>query len=187
MPHVHDYAARLAGLCNRTAGPASAAPPIAARVPRAGGSPRVVIVGLWQLLSSPGVIDERTIASPAQIARPRRRADPGRHPRRRHPGLAAAGRRSASLIGAVDRLVAWRSSPGSAGIGENAVDPPMQMLRTLPHFGLIPLFILWFGIGETPKIALIALGVAFPLYLNTFAGIRSVDRKITEAAARDAA
>ena len=61
----------------------------------------------------------------------------------------------------------------------------MQMLRTLPHFGLIPLFIIWFGIGETPKIALIALGVAFPLYLNTFAGIRGIDRKIIEAAAVD--
>jgi sulfonate transport system permease protein len=58
----------------------------------------------------------------------------------------------------------------------------MQMLRTLPHFGLIPLFIVWMGIGEMPKIALIAMGVAFPLYLNTFAGIRSVDRKFLEAA-----
>src|SRR6185503_10007156 len=65
---------------------------------------------------------------------------------------------------------------------EDAVDPPMQMLRTLPHFGLIPLFIIWMGIGETPKIALIALGVAFPLYLNTLAGIRGIDRKTTEAA-----
>ena len=43
----------------------------------------------------------------------------------------------------------------------------MQMLRTLPHFGLIPLFIIWMGIGEAPKLALIAMGVAFPLYLNT--------------------
>ena len=71
---------------------------------------------------------------------------------------------------------------GLTRIGEDAVDPPMQMLRTLPHFGLIPLFIIWMGIGETPKIALIAMGVAFPLYLNTFAGIRSMDRKFLEAA-----
>ena len=46
------------------------------------------------------------------------------------------------------------------------IDPPMQMLRTLPFLGLIPLFIIWFGIGEAPKIALVALGTAFPLYLN---------------------
>ena len=71
---------------------------------------------------------------------------------------------------------------GLSRIGEDAVDPPMQMLRTLPHFGLIPLLIVWLGIGEMPKIALIALGVTFPLYLNTFAGIRSIDRKFLEAA-----
>ena len=71
---------------------------------------------------------------------------------------------------------------GLSRIGEDAIDPPMQMLRTLPFLGLIPLFIIWMGIGETPKIALIALGVAFPLYLNTLAGIRGIDRRTTEAA-----
>ena len=71
---------------------------------------------------------------------------------------------------------------GLSRIGEDAIDPPMQMLRTLPHFGLIPLFIIWMGIGEAPKLALIAMGVAFPLYLNTLAGIRGVDRKAVEAA-----
>ena len=45
---------------------------------------------------------------------------------------------------------------------ETTVDPPMQMLRALPHLGLIPLFILWFGIGELPKVLLVALGVSFP-------------------------
>jgi sulfonate transport system permease protein len=82
-----------------------------------------------------------------------------------------------ALIGLVLAVVA-----GLNRIGEDAVDPPMQMLRTLPHFGLIPLFIVWMGIGEAPKVALIALGVAFPLYLNTYAGIRSIDRKFLEAA-----
>jgi sulfonate transport system permease protein len=56
----------------------------------------------------------------------------------------------------------------------------MQMLRTLPLFGLIPVFIVWFGIGEEPKVLLIALGSSIPLYLNTFAGIRSVDAKLAE-------
>jgi sulfonate transport system permease protein len=57
----------------------------------------------------------------------------------------------------------------------------MQMLRTLPLFGLIPVFIVWFGIGELPKILLIAIGAAIPLYLNTFSGIRNVDAKLAEA------
>jgi sulfonate transport system permease protein len=69
---------------------------------------------------------------------------------------------------------------GLSRFGENAVDPLLQMLRTLPLFGLIPVFIVWFGIGELPKLTLIALGAAIPLYLNTFAGIRGVDAKLAE-------
>ena len=63
---------------------------------------------------------------------------------------------------------------------EATVDPPMQMVRALPHLGLIPLFILWFGIGELPKVLLVALGVSFPLYLNTFSAIKQVDPKLLE-------
>ena len=69
---------------------------------------------------------------------------------------------------------------GLSRFGENAVDPLLQIVRMLPLFGLIPVFIVWFGIGELPKIILIALGAAIPLYLNTFAGIRSVDAKLAE-------
>ncbi|WP_211745690.1 ABC transporter permease [Paenibacillus sp. Marseille-Q4541] len=60
---------------------------------------------------------------------------------------------------------------------ERLVDPSLQMLRTLPHLAIAPLFILWFGFGETSKILLIAKGSFFPLYVNTFLGIRSVDNK----------
>jgi sulfonate transport system permease protein len=56
------------------------------------------------------------------------------------------------------------------------------MLRTLPHLALVPLFILWFGIGEMPKLVLVALGSMFPVYLNLFGAIRGVDRKLIEAA-----
>jgi sulfonate transport system permease protein len=56
------------------------------------------------------------------------------------------------------------------------------MVRTMPHLALVPLFILWFGIGETPKIALVALGSLFPIYLNLVAGIRGVDPKLIESA-----
>jgi sulfonate transport system permease protein len=69
---------------------------------------------------------------------------------------------------------------GLSSVGEHAVDPLMQMLRTVPLFGLIPVFIVWFGIGNLPKILLIALAAAFPLYLNTFSGIRNVDAKLAE-------
>ena len=74
------------------------------------------------------------------------------------------------------------SAAGLSRLGEDLVDAPMQMLRTLPFLALVPLFILWFGIGEVPKVALVALGATFPVYLNLFAGIRGVDPKLIEAA-----
>jgi sulfonate transport system permease protein len=140
----------------------------------------LVLLGLWQVLSSTGVIDERTIASPVQIAT-------------RAIELIQDGTLGDATLTSVQRVGLGFAIGGAIGmvlaviaglsrIGEDAIDPPMQMLRTLPHFGLIPLFILWFGIGEQPKITLIAMGVAFPLYLNTFAGIRGIDRRIIEAA-----
>ncbi|CAM5254615.1 hypothetical protein SALBM135S_01530 [Streptomyces alboniger] len=74
-----------------------------------------------------------------------------------------------------------RRRPWSPLLSEDLVDTSVQMLRTVPFVGLIPLFIIWFGIGETPKIAIIALGVSFPLYLNVYAGIRGVDAQLIEA------
>jgi len=71
---------------------------------------------------------------------------------------------------------------GLLRLGEDLVDAPMQMARTLPWAGLVPLLIIWLGIDETPKITLVAFAVTFPLYINTFAGIRNVDRTLVEAA-----
>jgi sulfonate transport system permease protein len=58
----------------------------------------------------------------------------------------------------------------------------MQMLRNVPHLAIIPLVILWFGIDETAKVFLVSIGVAFPIYLNTFHGIRTVDSGLIEMA-----
>jgi sulfonate transport system permease protein len=59
-------------------------------------------------------------------------------------------------------------------------DTSIQMLRNIPHLALIPLVILWFGIGEEAKIFLVSLGVLFPVYLNTYHGIKSVDKGLIE-------
>ena len=59
-------------------------------------------------------------------------------------------------------------------------DSSIQMLRNVPHLALIPLAIVWFGVGEEAKQFLIVLGVLFPLYINTLHGIRSVDPKLIE-------
>ncbi|WNQ08917.1 ABC transporter permease [Paenibacillus aurantius] len=65
---------------------------------------------------------------------------------------------------------------------EQTVDPSVQMLRMIPHLAITPLFILWFGFGEVSKILLIAKGAFFPLYVNTFLGIRSADSKLFDVA-----
>jgi sulfonate transport system permease protein len=79
--------------------------------------------------------------------------------------------------GAILALVA-----GLSRTGDDTVDPVMQGLRTLPYLGMSPLLILWFGIGEFPKLALVAFASAFPVYLTMLGGIRAVDPKLIEAA-----
>jgi sulfonate transport system permease protein len=93
---------------------------------------------------------------------------------------------------------AWRALVGFAiggGIGfalglatglfksiEAALDSTVQMIRNIPALAMIPLVILWFGIEEQAKLFLVALGVFFPIYVNTFHGIRSVDGNLVEMA-----
>ncbi|MFC7760382.1 ABC transporter permease subunit [Catellatospora bangladeshensis] len=87
-------------------------------------------------------------------------------------GLAVGGG-LALVLGAVAGLLR---------IGDDLVDPPVQMARMLPHLGLVPLLIIWVGIGEELKITLVALGSFFPIYFNTYAGIRDIDERLVEAA-----
>lgn len=60
------------------------------------------------------------------------------------------------------------------------LDPTVQALRAIPSIAWVPLFVLWFGIFEAPKVLLIAVGAFFPVYLGLEAGIRGVDRKLVE-------
>jgi len=69
---------------------------------------------------------------------------------------------------------------GALPLAEKLTDSSLQMLRNVPHLAIIPLVILWFGIDESAKIFLVAIGVLFPIYLNTFHGIRMVDRGLIE-------
>jgi sulfonate transport system permease protein len=135
---------------------------------------------IWQLGSRSGVITERVLPAPGLIARAALETY-------RDGSLADALQISAQrvtigfVIGAAAGLVLG-VLVGLSKFLDHVVDPPLQMIRTIPFLGLIPLFILWFGIGETPKIAMVALGVSFPLYLNASAAIRHVDPKLVETA-----
>ena len=77
------------------------------------------------------------------------------------------------LLGFITGLSTW---------GERLLDSSVQMIRNVPHLALIPLVILWFGIDESAKVFLVALGTLFPIYLNTYHGIRNVDPALVEMA-----
>jgi sulfonate transport system permease protein len=69
---------------------------------------------------------------------------------------------------------------GYSGFARRLLDPLLQSLRSIPSMAWVPLFLLWLGIGESSKIALIALGVFFPVYLNLMNAVRRTDRKLVE-------
>lgn len=91
-------------------------------------------------------------------------------------GRVAVGFAIGGLLGLTLGVVA-----GLFRLGDQLLDPTLQMLRTIPFLAIAPLLILWFGIDERPKIIIIAAAALFPLYLNTHSGVRNVDRKILEA------
>ena len=139
----------------------------------------LVLVLLWQVASTLGLISPRTLAAPSTvIAAGWDLILSGELPRHL---LVSLGRVAAGLAIGLTTGMLLAIVSGLSRLGEEVVDAPMQMLRTLPFLALVPLFILWFGIGETPKIALVALGTTFPVYLTLFAGIRGVDPKLVEA------
>ncbi|MGW6142282.1 ABC transporter permease [Streptomyces sp. NPDC055140] len=151
------------------------------RVPRwlRRASGPVLLLILWQLLSTTGVLTPDVLASPGTIARVAGDlVSDGSLPNAMGVSLqrVAIGLLFGVVVGTGLALVS-----GLFRVGEDLVDASVQMLRTVPFVGLIPLFIIWFGIGEAPKIAIITLGVSFPLYLNVYAGIRGVDAQLIEA------
>ncbi|MCO8164405.1 ABC transporter permease [Pseudomonas sp. 21LCFQ010] len=135
---------------------------------------------LWELASQTGLLPGRVIAAPSQI---------GGTLWEMISSGELAGHLWVSLQRALLGLgigvaigVAAALFTGLSKQGEVILDSPMQMLRTIPSLALVPLFILWFGIGEFTKVALIVTGTTFPVYLNLFSGIRNIDPKLIEAA-----
>ncbi|MFD3615419.1 ABC transporter permease [Streptomyces sp. NPDC058676] len=140
----------------------------------------VGLVLLWFLTSATGLLPESVLASPVDVVRQALELTrTGELP----DAIAASGRRAAVgfLIGASIAL-SLSLLAGLFRLGEDVIDSSMGMFRAIPWVGLIPLFIVWFGIEETPKIALVALGVTYPLYFNIYGGIRSTDAQLVEAA-----
>jgi sulfonate transport system permease protein len=138
----------------------------------------VGIIALWEMLSVAGVIPPHVLPAPsAVIAAGWRLTLSGELPwnvwvsfRRAMLGLAIGGG-----IGFVFGL-----ANGLSRRADKISDSTLQMVRNIPHLASIPLVILWFGIDEIAKIFLVALGVFFPIYVNTQHGIRNVDPQLVE-------
>lgn len=143
--------------------------------------PWLLPIGLllvWQFLSATGIISTAIVPAPSDIwDAARQLAERGELQR----DILVSLRRVAIgfSIGAFGGLLLGLS----VGLFEpvhDLFDRSLQMIRTIPHLALVPLMILWFGIGEEPRLILVAMGSLFPIYINTVGGIRNVDPKLIE-------
>jgi len=133
---------------------------------------------VWQFLSATGIVSTAIVPAPSDIWEAARE-------------LAARGELQRDILVSL-RRVAIGFSIGALGgllfgvaVGlfeplHDLFDRSLQMIRTIPHLALVPLMILWFGIGEEPRLILVAMGALFPVYINTVGGIRNVDPKLIE-------
>jgi sulfonate transport system permease protein len=143
----------------------------------------LAVVGIWQLLSSTGVLPATRLASPVTIAHTAYTLVTTNSPTYgtlQASLLVSAERWGIGLCVGVAIAVLLAVASGLSRIGEYAFDPVLNAARSIPLLGLLPLFIVWFGIGDMPKILIVVLGALFPMYVNTFAGIRGVDPKLGE-------
>jgi len=140
----------------------------------------ILLLVLWQVATQSGWLSSRVLPQPLAVAKA------AWH-------LARTGELWANVKISLWRAVVSFAVGGGLGlllgllsgtfrIVEILLDTTLQMIRNIPALALIPLVILWFGIEETSKIFLVAIGVFFPVYLNTFHGIRSVDKGLIEMA-----
>jgi sulfonate transport system permease protein len=138
----------------------------------------LLLLGLWQLGASLGWISTRVAPAPSAVLKAgwalTVNGEIFKHL------WASTARAGIGLVIGGGIGLALGLLNGGFRIFERLFDTSLQMIRNVPHLALIPLVILWFGIDEEGKLFLVALGVFFPIYLNTFHGIRSVDPGLVE-------
>ncbi len=138
------------------------------------------VLALWQLASQAGWLSTRILPEPWAVAKA-------------FWSLAVSGEMARDVWTSTWRAACGFSVGGSLALAlglltgslrwaETLLDSSLQMVRNIPPLALIPLVILWFGIDESAKLFLVSVGVFFPIYLNTFHGIRSVDAGLIEMA-----
>lgn len=166
--------------------PAKATPAPAARRPAASRFPYrtvswlapLALLGLWEAASRLGYLTAQVLPAPSTVVGTAvELTAAGELPAHLAASLARAA--TGFVIGAATGL-GLGVAVGLSRIAESVLDRSIQMVRAVPFLAILPLVIVWFGVGETGKIFLIALGTAFPLYLNTVLGIRQIDVRLLE-------
>ncbi len=140
----------------------------------------LVVVGCWQLGAQLGWISPRFLPAPWSVLRSGAELIANGQ-LLHHLGISTARAACGLAVGGGLGLLVGLLT-GLSPLADRFLDTSVQMVRTIPHLALIPLVILWFGIDEQAKLFLIALGVFFPIYLNTYHGIRSIDPGLIEMA-----
>ncbi len=138
----------------------------------------VALLLLWELGSRTGLMPTRILAAPSSVLLTM--FDMIRSGELPSNLLVSFWRAAIGLTIGVGLGIALGLTAGLSRPGDSVIDPLVQIKRTIPVVALSPLFIVWFGIGETPKIALIAFATLFPVYLNLYQGIRGIDLRLID-------
>ncbi|MFD6446362.1 ABC transporter permease [Promicromonospora sp. NPDC060204] len=149
-------------------------------VPLAAGSGIALLLAVWAAGSATGLVDPRVLSAPWTVVTTAvDLAVDGNLLENLGVSLARAaqGLLWGVLVGVVLALLS-----GLSRVGEALLDGPIQVKRAVPNLALLPLLILWFGIGEEMKVITIALGVFIPVYIHTHNGLRSIDKRYVELA-----
>lgn len=138
------------------------------------------LIALWELLVRAEVIPSRSMPAPLSVLLAAIRGF-FQGDLALHLGVSALRATAGLLIGTAIGLVLGLAS-GLSRTFQLLFDGSLQMLRAVPALALVPLVILWFGLGEGGKLFIVVITVVFPVYLNTFYGVRSVDPQLIEMA-----
>jgi len=139
-----------------------------------------LLLALWQLGRHQGVISQRFLPAPSDVAIAFWHLA-GTGELWRDMGVSTARALAGFAVGGSIGFVLGVLN-GTSPVAARLLDSSLQMLRNIPHLAMIPLVILWFGIDESAKLFLVSVGVFFPIYLNTYHGVRTVDAGLLEMA-----
>ncbi|MFJ2435629.1 ABC transporter permease [Streptomyces anulatus] len=140
----------------------------------------VLLVALWWAASASGHLDPRILSGPGSVLSTA--ADLVATGRLQDNVLISLQRAGLGLLFGVTAGVALAVTAGLSRSGEYLLDGPLQIKRAIPSLAMLPLLILWLGIGEQMKVTVIALGVAVNMYINTYASLTSIDSRYVELA-----